>query len=171
MAAPIKRPSLPPLAGGSKFWSVGFSLLSHAGCRLVDFLVWLELFDAKSGLPRRFEKMPLAKAARIAEQACRLSYFSTSAAYFGARPNDVLLFYCFHLVRTVQVYGKQMPSGALEPLSRATILDLQFSIVNGSVLATELIGNNVYDDLCIDKNSLGSAIEHFKRLGREAIAA
>jgi hypothetical protein len=122
-------------------------------------------------LPRNFRKISLADAARIAKQTCRLSHFSKSAAYFGARPNDILLFYCFHLVRVVPVYGRRMPSAVLEPLSQATVLDLQFSIVNGSVLATELIGNNVYDDLCIDKRSLGGAIEHFKRLGTEPIAA
>jgi hypothetical protein len=122
-------------------------------------------------LPRKARRVPLADAARIAGRICRLSHFSKSAAYFGARPNDVLLFYCFHLVRVVPVYGRRMPSAVLQPLSETTVLDLQFSIVNGNVLATELSGNNVYDDLCIDKKSLSDAIEHFKRLGNEPIAA
>lgn len=122
-------------------------------------------------LPRKARRVPLADAARIAARICRLSHFSKSAAYFGARPNDLLLFYCFHLVRVVPIYGRRMPSAVLEQLSEATVLDLQFSIVRGCVLATELSGNNVYDDLCIDKRSLGHAIEHFRRLGAQPIAA
>ena len=131
----------------------------------------LRYVRSRLALPRNFRKIALADAARIAKQTCRLSHFSRSAAYFGARPNDVLLFYCFHLARVVPVYGRRMPSAVLEQLSEATILDLQFSFANGGVLATELIGNNVYDDLCIDKRSLGRAIEHFKRLGAAPIAA
>ena len=64
-----------------------------------------------------------------------------------------------------------MPSAVSELLSRATILDLQFSLVNGRVLATEMIGSNVYDGLWIDKKSLGHAIAHFKDLRTEKIAA
>ena len=147
----------PRVLGGLTGYGSLATLLCHVRYRLA--------------LTRNFRKISLADAARIAEQTCRLSRFSKSAAYFGARPNDVLLFYCFHLARVVPVYGRRMPSAALEQLSQTTVLDLQFSIVNGSIFATELIGNNVYDDLCIDKRSLASAVEHFKRLGTEPIAA
>lgn len=64
-----------------------------------------------------------------------------------------------------------MPSAVSEMLSRPTILDLQFSIVNGRVLATEMIGSNVYDGLWIDQKSLARAIAHFKDLRAEKIAA
>ena len=121
--------------------------------------------------PRKARRVPLADAARIAARICHLSHFSKSAAYFGARPSDVLLFYCFHLVRVVPVYGRRMPSHVSELLSRPTILDLQFSIVNGRVLATEMIGSNVYDGLWIDLKSLGDAIAHFKGFRAEKIAA
>ena len=122
-------------------------------------------------LPRNARRIPLADAARIAAHTCRLSHFSKSAGYFGARRNDVLLFYCFHLVRVVPVYGRRMPSAVSELLSRATILDLQFSIANGRVLATEMVGSNVYDGLWIDQKSLARAIEHFRYLRAEKIAA
>lgn len=121
--------------------------------------------------PRNSRRVPLADAARIAARICQLSHFSRSAAYFGARPSDVLLFYCFHLVRVVPVYGRRMPSAVSELLSRSTILDLQFSTVNGRVLATEMIGSNIYDGLWIDRKYLDRAIAHFKDLRAEEIAA
>jgi hypothetical protein len=64
-----------------------------------------------------------------------------------------------------------MPSRVLEPLSDETILDLRFSIDNTRVRATELIGNNVYVDLCVDKKSLRRAIEHFKTVAADRAAA
>jgi hypothetical protein len=144
------------LGGLTAYGSLG-SLLRYARDRLV--------------FPRKARRVALVDAARIAARICHLRHFSKSAAYFGARPTDVLLFYCFHLVRVVPVYGRRMPSRVSELLSRPTILDLQFSIVNGRVLATEMIGTNVYDGLWVDKKSLGHAVVHFKGLMPEKIAA
>jgi len=155
-------PSLPPLVGEVMFWSGLTLLLASATYRLIEVFFKSRSLRTKSVFLQRFGKMPLADAARIAYQVSRGTYFSASAARFGARPNDILLFYCFHLARLVPLYGRRAPSTVLEPLSHATILDLRFSIDNSGVYAVELIGNNVYVDLCIDKKSLDRAIEHFK---------
>jgi hypothetical protein len=110
-----------------------------------------------------FGKIPLADAARITAQACGDSRVSRSAEQYGTRPNGALLFYCFHLASLMPIYGKPMHSRSLKQLSSETILDLRFSIVNTGLIATELIGQNVYVDLRVDKKSLYPAIDHFKQ--------
>lgn len=69
------------------------------------------------------------------------------------------------------IYGRRMPSRSLMRIDRAVVLDLQFFVVDGSVIATELIGNNVYDGLCISKKSLVDAIAYFKSFRPRKLAA
>jgi hypothetical protein len=64
-----------------------------------------------------------------------------------------------------------MPSHFLRRIDRAIVLDLQFFVVDGNALATELIGSNVYDSLYIDKKSLVDAIAYFKSLRPRKLAA
>jgi hypothetical protein len=153
------------------FWGALALLFCLIGYRLKQFCLKRGALKTKFALLQDIGKMPLADAARIAFAALHHSYFGVSAARFGARPNDILLFYCFHIARLVPLYGKRIPSQVLEQLSYATVLDLRFSIGSGGVRASELIGNNVYVDLYIDKKSLRRAIEYLKFVAVEQAAA
>jgi hypothetical protein len=116
-------------------------------------------------------RVPLVDAARIAAESAPLICFSAPAARFGARQTDLLLFYCFQLARRVPLYGKHMLSHSVKRLSRETALDLRFSFVNSDIIATELVGQNVYIDLFIDKTSLRAAIGYLKsQSGKQAAA-
>lgn len=64
-----------------------------------------------------------------------------------------------------------MPSHFLKRIDRTIVLDLQFFVLEGRAVATELIGSNVYDGLCIDKTSLVDAIAYFKSLRPRKFAA
>jgi hypothetical protein len=148
-----------------------FAMLLNNSYRLIQSLAKPIIRVAGSISPQHLGKIPLGDAARIAEQACQISYFSTSAGSFGARRIDILQFYCFQLARAVPIYGRRMPSHFLRRIDRAVVLDLQFFVVESDVVATELIGSNVYDGLCIDKNSLVDAIAYFKSFKPRKLAA
>lgn len=171
MGASLVFPSRQPLVGQLVFWSGFVLLLLAVGCHVIQLFASRGRSNRNSALPQDIEKMPLADAARIAYQVLGSTYFGVSAARFGARPNDILLFYCFHIARLVPLYGKFVPSTELVRLSYGTVLDLKFSIKNGSVHASELIGSNIYVDLAIDKKSLRLAIEHLKFVAVERTAA